>query len=362
MNKKSTIINLIVTFLATIGFTVLIVLVCDSKRSGVSVAKVAGFYAIGAVVSGVLTTFLHEMGHIILAKRNSFAILSVSVLFFTWEKRGKHFEFKFSFPKEELGSVEIVPKSAENIEKRYKKATAGGLIFTAPLLILGALPLILIDYLPFLLVASWAMLLPISAYSVLGNGFPMPSNDGGTLYMLNKNLDCMKVRENVLKIQSELYNGKAPSEIDQSLYFDLPQIQEDDVNFIFLLNARYNYYLDKEDFANAKNTNDRLMTLLDYLPSSYQSVIKADALYNACTFDFNETSADDLMYELDDYLNKNNTATNVRIKLAYILRVEGDNDKLDLFYKKAIKEANKCQIKGLGAFEIKLLDRLIAKN
>ena len=67
------------------------------------------------------------------------------------------------------------------------------------------------------------------------------------------------------------------------------------------------------------------------------------------------------MYEVDKYINSINNATNVRTKLAYLLNVRQETEGADIFFTKAYKEANKCQIKGLGLMEIKLLDELKAK-
>ena len=66
------------------------------------------------------------------------------------------------------------------------------------------------------------------------------------------------------------------------------------------------------------------------------------------------------MYELDKYLNKSNTVTNVRAKMAYLLYVKGETEMVDMFYKKGVKEANKHQLKGLGALEKKLFDKMKA--
>ena len=97
------------------------------------------------------------------------------------------------------------------------------------------------------------------------------------------------------------------------------------------------------------------------MPKSVRYVIKTDALYNACTFDYNEDSADDLMYELEKYLNKTNDLTAVRVKLAYLAFIRRDTTQLETFYAKGVKDAKKHTIKGLGAYEKKLLDDIKAK-
>ena len=128
-----------------------------------------------------------------------------------------------------------------------------------------------------------------------------------------------------------------------------------------LLNARYNYYLDKQEYDKAKAVTERLLSLEEYAQEEHMLVAKADALYNACTFDYDEDVADDLTYELEKYLNYENNITNLRIKLAYILFVQGEKDSFEYFYKKINKEALNCQIKGLGEFELKLVGRIKEK-
>jgi hypothetical protein len=75
----------------------------------------------------------------------------------------------------------------------------------------------------------------------------------------------MKVALSVLKIQAEMYQGKTPMEVKKELYFDLPQLPEDDPNFVLLLNARYNYYLDLGDYENAKKVTARLLSQTAFL-------------------------------------------------------------------------------------------------
>ena len=62
--------------------------------------------------------------------------------------------------------------------------------------------------------------------------------------------------------------------------------------------------------------------------------------------------------DYEKYLNSVNTVSVVRSKLAYLLYIKGEKDKFNIFYKKGIREANKGQIKGLNAFEIKLFEKM----
>lgn len=362
MSRRANIINSVLTYLVTILFFVLIIAV--GQRHNSNFWSIVFLMLAGSVASGILVTFFHEFGHLIFGKLNGFAFSSICVFIFKWTKVNKKTVFSFAMFGNQLGFTEMIPKYSENIEKRYARMTFGALVVSIVPTLLGVIPLFLTS-LPAWAFCLWATLLPVGIYSLLDNGLPISNfgvrNDGAVLCGLRRRDSSSQVMVNLLKIQAELYQGKTPSEIEESLYFNLPQLPEDDVNFFLILNARYNYYLDKKDYEKAKVVTERLLSLEEYAQEQYMLVAKADALYNACTFDFNEDVADDLTYELEKYLNYENNLTNLRVKLAYILFVQGERDAFEYFYKKINKEALNCQIKGQGLFELKLLERIKAK-
>ncbi len=366
MSRKLNFISNVLSFVITLGALLFVTLFSNTRYSGqldpfLIIAMFIGF----AIVCGFICTLLHELGHLLVGLKNNFVFLSFNVWFFKWWKPDGKIRFDFVMMKEEAGSTEFVPKGTNNIEKRLNSMTIGGLVFSFFAMLIS-LPAFLIPSMPLWLYCFLSMFLPIGAFVFFGNALPMVNegarNDGAVVLGVKKKHDSVKVLINILKIHAELYQGKTPGEIDQALYFDLPQIAEDDINFICLLNLRYHYYLDKQDYENAKKTTSRLKTLTDYMPGSIYNVIKADELYNACTFDRNDQTADELVEELDKYLNKTNSATNLRIKLAYILLEESQKEIAKDFYDRAKFEADRVQIKGLGAYESKLLDNLIERN
>ena len=361
MSRRLNLINNALSLLITVGLIFLVVYGANERFVDGTFLVVLSLI-VSAIVCGFIITFFHELGHLIFGRANGFKMISFTVWFLKWTKKKGKLVFDFTWFGEEAGSTEMVATSVDAVEKGFKKMTFGGLLFTAILMLVG-IPSLFIKELPIYLYIFWAMFLPIGAYVFFGNALPMENygvpNDGEVLRGLRKSTDNSKVTLSLLKIQSELYNGKTPSEIDEKYYFDLPQLREDDLNFVLLLNARYYYYLDCGDFDNAKKVSDRALTLLEYLPKSVIYSIKADALYNACTFDFNETLADDLTYELEKYLNTINNATNLRVKIAYLKNVKNEQDLVQAFYKKALKEAKKIPIEGLKKLEIKLLEQLV---
>lgn len=362
MKRRTSIINTAITFIATLGLVFLAVYLCNANYGKQNVLLMVLYYVIGAIIFGFINTLVHEWGHIIAAKKNGFYITTVIVWFFKWTKKNGRFYFDFCKLGEEAGYTESIPTSPENSEKRFRAVSLGGIYASLILTVISVGFIFVGGYVPVALYAVLCMSLPVSAYFLLGVALPAENggvkNDGAVVCGINKKTDSLKVACSVLSFQGELYQGKTPSLTNEKYLFDVPQLPEDDVNFYALLSARYAYYLDKEDYENAKKVSDRLYGLIDDMPQGMAIQVKLDALYNACTFDFNEDLADNLMYELDKYLNSANTAENLRIKLAYLLYVKKEKELANDFYDKGIKRAEKMAIKGLGELEKKLFDRM----
>ncbi len=365
MKRTVNIINYCITMAITIVVLFCTVSLCSEVYGGELFDSVLRF-AVGAILAGIICTFAHELGHYFAGKKNGFAFSSMQVLFFKWEKVGKIIQFNLCMIGEQAGFTEMIPTKLEDLEESFKKMTTGGIIASFVLMIIGIPSLFLTEYLSVWAFSIWSMFITVGAYFFFGTFLPASEghtlNDGAVLYHINHNTDSSKVMITLLKIQAELFNGKTPSQIDEKLYFDLPQLPEDDLNFALLLNARYSYYLDKKDYDNANKMTDRLLSLEEYLPKSIYAVFLVDALYNACTFNFDEEKADDILYEVDKYINNVNNSTNVRAKIAYLLNVRRESEGVDIFFTKAYKEADRCQLKGLGIMERGLLDQLKQLN
>ena len=359
MKRKFRIVNYLVTFLTTMALAIFTILYCGEKYS-VVLKDIILPYILGLIIAGFFCALFHELGHLVFGKANGFELISLTVWFLCWRKQGKNFKFSFTFNMEEAGSTEMVKKQNVDVEKGLKKMTLGGLIFSFLSMLIGLLAIFVV--MPYFVYCLVSVFLPVGAYFFFGNAIPSSENsvrnDGGVLYGLRKKDDQTKVLLSILAVQTELYNGKTFSEIDDKFYFDVPQLPEDSVYFIMLLNYRYNYYLDKSDYEQAKRVTQRLLSLEEYMPKSFNLPIKMDALYNYCTFDFDANKADEIMYEIEGPINKLNFVTATRVKLAYILYVKKEKRYLESFYNKGKKEANMSQLKGLKVFERKLLDQI----
>lgn len=362
MKRSTNIINNIIYFLITMATLFLVVVTFNQRYNEGAFLSITTF-VIGAIMAGIINTFAHEFGHYFAGKKNGFVFSCMCVWFFKWTKVNKQVRFNFVMIGEEAGYTEMIPTSKDSLDRKFARMTRGGIIASLLMLLIG-IPPIFIKSLPSFIYAIWSIFLPIGCYYFFGSFLPTSSegilNDGAVIRGIKKKYDTMTVALSILAIQSEMYNGKTPSEIDEGLYFNLPQLPEDDPNFALLLDARYCYYLDNGDYENAKKASDRMLSIVEYMPKNYKIQAKLNCLYNACTFDYNEDVADDIMYDIERFLNNVNTASTVRVKLAYLINIKGEIDSFDIFYKKGLKEADRCQIKGLGRFERKLFERLKA--
>ena len=363
MKRKFNITGGVIT-LVIVALGVLAVSIAMNKGTGTGLSVGENLFTLlsGAILSGFICALMHESGHAVCAKKIGFKIMDFKVWFFRWTDINGKYVFSFTLPLYEAGATETVPKTTENLEKRLTKMTLGGLIASFVSMTVGIPALFFFGKIPFFVFCFWATFLPIGAYYFFGNALPMSSegvlNDGGVIYSVKKNTPEGAVLLAILKIHAELFSGKTPAEIDENYYFSVPQIVEDSPYFIDLLTLRYDRFLDEKDFDNAKKTSDRLLTLEDYMPKPVKNLVYSFALYNACTFDFDEDKADDYTEEIEKYLNSGEDITKLRVKTSYILYVRKEKDIAGDFIEKGLKDALKTSLKGYGRFEEKLFNEM----
>ena len=363
MNRRTNIINNIILLAATLVGILAVTLVGNDAYGG-DIWSYILYCLIGAVVWALVNTLVHEWGHIRAGKKNKFRFISMRVAFLLFRKEKGKIRLDFTGFSDELGSTEMVPENTENLSERFVKMTRGGLIGNIVLLIISLVPLFLTSFLPIWLYAIWAIMLPVSVYFVLGNGLPMSSdgikNDAAVALGVKRGDDSEKVMLSLLCVHALLTEGKRPRDIEERYYVDVPQLPEDDLNYLLLLDARYVYYLDKEDYEKAKDVSARLECMLNDMPKSYRPYVRANLLYNACTFAFDEAEADNLVEDNERYLNNVNDVTVLRIKSSYVLYVLKDYAQARKFLTHAEEKLDTVPVEGLRIFEESLITRMLA--
>ena len=363
MSRNVNIVNNIVLLAGTL-LGILAVTLVGNDAYPANLGLFILYCVLGAFFWAAVNLAVHEAGHVRAAKKNRFRVLSVRLAFFLFtEENGKR-KVSLTGYAGESGYTEMVPEGAEDLAGRFRRITRAGVYGNVAVLAVSVVPLCLTAYLPFWLYSLWAISLPVSLYFVLGNALPMTTdgvkNDAAVAAGVKRGDASEKVALGLLQIHAGLIEGKSPAEIDEALYLDLPQLPEDDLNYLYLLNARYCYYLDKEDYENAKSVSARLKGLLDTMPKCCRPAVRADLLYNACTFDYDESEADNLVEDNEKYLNKTSDVTALRVKAAYVLYVLKDGAQAEKFIARAEELAADCKVAGQRKFEEKLLLKMRA--
>ncbi|MCM1437858.1 MAG: hypothetical protein NC131_01420 [Roseburia sp.] len=207
-------------------------------------------YLLLILLGALIDEFVHEGAHFLVG-----AICSMGV------KPPKIRIFKSS-------SVEMYPKGDKAMRLRFIFTAAAGLFFDLLLIALGLIALLAPSVPPF-----FALVLPYAFYSFVINVAPLEysagKTDGLMVYEAIANKPTAQVMFAVLRVQGKVNGGLLLKEIDESMLLDVPQIQEDDLNFIMLTQLRCEYYEAKGNDSEAYKYFLRYKDLIKYLPSEY---------------------------------------------------------------------------------------------
>lgn len=82
-----------------------------------------------------------------------------------------------------------------------------------------------------------------------------------------------------MEIYGKLYEGKSFSEIERGLYYDFPQLAEDEPMYAVMLDLRYRYHIEKGETERAADSLNRLASASSYLSEEEFSQTAAELVY-----------------------------------------------------------------------------------
>ena len=122
---------------------------------------------------------------------------------------------------------------------------------------------------------------PYSLYLFIINAIPDDcggaKNDGMIFLELVTNSPSSRVMVRILEIEGIVRAGTGIADVPRNMLFDLPQLPEDDINFIILTRLRYEYFLQRGDEGEAEKYLSRFNELCDYLPTEYRGQLAPSA-------------------------------------------------------------------------------------
>lgn len=352
MKKKlATIYAIFCTLLLVAGF--LLVFYFAYKRG----AKEAIKCIIGLFLGCVLAPMIHELGHVSMGLIANMDYVYVKCFCFKiYIKNGKKcLGFASPFAADE---TQVVPRSSGNMQKRASLYTLGGLIYSGiflTLLLAGTILTACVQNLSYKLLG----MLPYTAYLFFLN---LPSleyvsgkTDGLVYKGIKKGYDAEKCMLAAMEIQGQLFEGKSFGEIEARYYFDLPQLCEDEPLYAILLDLRYRYYLEKEEFEKAADCLNRLALSAEYLTSTAYVTLAAELVYmHALNGDFESAEKN---YQACREFLKGESVSAKRILAAYSSAI-GKSDAVAPLLEQAWLALDKERLAGVRRFEKILLSRI----
>lgn len=310
--------------------------------------------AVFFLLSLVFIPVLHEVGHLVLGKLCGMKLISVRL--FAWEiiREGERLtcELVNPFTASTAGECRMYPTDREGMQKKYLCFALGGLLFQLAYLTL-ALAVVFICNNAYL----WATLgitLPYCAYLLLVNLLPFSSDyDGSIVYGLCTKDPSQTVAVNILTIEGCLAEGYTPSEMDQGLYFDLPQLPEDDPSFSLLQYYRYVYYLDKGELNDAVKSLTRLESCLEYLPDEYWLPISLELTFVYAFLIQDKERAEHYHASIEHFIEDAVTAETLRSEIAYAF-LSNNRARMDELLPVLKEYAQNQPLQGIKKFEEKL--------
>ncbi len=306
----------------------------------------------GIVIGFVFAPIVHELGHLTFGKGAGMECVYCKAFCFAYgERKGKkRLFFASPFAAEQ---TQMLPKSGGNMRARAKAYTVGGQVFSGIFLIVA-----LVVSLLFHNFVAWGSI-PYAAYLLLLNLPPFEYASGKTdslvLRGICKGYDGEKCMLAAMEIQGQLYEGKAFGEIEKNLYFDLPQLSEEEPLYAILLDLRYRYYLDVEDMEGAADCLNRLARSQAYLPDSEIEKLAGELVYlHSLRGDIE--SAEESGKLCRDYLTGESLSAK-RILAAFSLAA-GKAEAVEPLKAQATLALQSERIAGVRKLEEKLLERI----
>ncbi|MBQ8375075.1 MAG: hypothetical protein IJX98_05840 [Clostridia bacterium] len=312
---------------------------------------------VGVIVSFVVAPVLHEVGHVGAAACGKMECVQVKCFCFRYIRENNKGRITLVSPFAD-DQTQVIPKTGGNMLARAKAYTLGGLLLEGAFTVIVAGAAITLACLHINSFTLWG-LLPYLAYLFLINAMPLEYPSGKTDMLayigLKKGYPTEKNMLAAMEIQGELYEGKSFSEIDERLYFNAPQLCEDEPLYAVMLDLKYRYFLEKGDMEKSADCLNRLARNQEYLSDREVEKVAAELTYMH-SLNGDHERAKDCSKLCEDYL-KTDAATAKRALAAYC-KAFGKEEAVELLIEQAEVLLQKERVKGLVKAERILLSRL----
>lgn len=307
---------------------------------------------IGFATSLLVAPCVHELGHVVFARANGMQIVYCKCFCFRFYVKGGKKKFGFA-PLYAADETQVLPMGSENMEKRAYAYSIGGLVFGG--VFVALLTVLLVAFPSFYLLGG----LPYSAYLFLLNVLPTEYSSGRTDTLVAHGIKMGEPVEqtmlNLMRIHGGLQAGKSFAEIPQEWYFSAPQIAEDEPLYVAILDARYSYYVECEEYEKAFDCLKRIQSAGEYLSGTEIYTLERNLAY-LCLVGGNDAVLKEAVKNGEEYWKSDEYA--IKRTLALYMQKCGETERADLLLAQARELLEKEQIAGLKKHEEILLSRI----
>ena len=322
--------------------------------------------ALAGAVLGVTTAVVfvpayHELGHVLFAVTNRLQVVYCKcfcVKFYVKDGK-KRVGFANPFAPDE---TQVLPMGSENMQRRAYAYAVGGLVASAVVLVLSlAIWLaLLLNGRDSNLMYAW---LAYAAYLFLLNVLPVEYATGKTDALvvrgIRKGEPVEQTMLNVMRIQGELQAGKSYVEIEKDWYFSAPQISVEEPLYVAILEARYAYFVELEEYEKALDCLKRIKEAGDYL--SEEEILRLEKnLAYLCLLGGNDEVLKTAAKNDEEYWKSDDVA--IKRTLALYMQKCGEAERASLLVQQAEALIEKQPIAGLRKHEQLLLSRIKQEN
>ncbi len=351
MRRKLTAMYAITLFLLLLGGMLAVLLFAfeDTQR----LVKAA----VGLAFSFVLAPVYHELGHAAFALGAKMKIVYLKCFCFRYKKEKGKEKFCLCSPFA-ADETQALPTRAENMQKRALFYTAGGLILGGIFFFIvgGAAVLTALVGAPNFFLFG---MLPYAAYLFLLNVVPLEYPSGKTdmlvILGIKKGEPAERTMIAVMEAQGDLYEGKSFAELDKEKLFSLPQLAEDEPLYAAVLDLKYRYALENEEYELAQDSLKRLLSAEDYLTDAAYQTLKIELVYFSLLLGKDEPLKK--LYETDEEFLRSDDYRAKRI-LALYSALTGKTDEAQTLIEQAHRLLETEQTAGVRKFEKVLLERI----
>ena len=330
-------------------------------KGGLSIPLAVFAAILGAVVYGYLSVVLHELGHLVFGLIGGMKFKSIRFPFFAVTEVNGKLKARFTKKAFFLGLCEMYPSTDSSPAKAFAFMALGGPIGSLFALLISVSFLILAPYISGFLAVFFGMPAFVLYFILLENSFPISVNgartDGGQLAEILRGSPSSKVMVAVLTMQAAFRAGYSPQESPFAVILGLPQLPEDELNYLLLLNIKYLLALDRGDEQGLIDADKRLRDILPSIPDVYADQIIPDIFYDSLFLVPDAQFVNINRSAVFKQLEREDNVSACRIRAYYYYRVEDMNSAFREI-SKGRSIAHEYALPGLAKTELRLLAEL----